>query len=105
LPSISLTGTPNMRAAVSRAALITHPAVGPSLIQSKIKISSRKCSVVCTKFSVDEPNRCRLAKENNLTSVKLKYTVQVLSMEDEQAKLAILQKMHLYASLKFVSAQ
>lgn len=60
---------------------------------------------MCTKFSVDEPNRCRLAKENNLTSVKLKYTVQVLSMEDEQAKLAIFQKLHLYASLKFVSAQ
>ncbi len=37
LPSISLTGTPNMRAAVSRAALITHPAVVPNIHQSKVK--------------------------------------------------------------------
>jgi len=62
---------------------------------------------VCTRIDVDEPNRCRLAEENrrsSLTCVKLKYTVQVLSMEDEQAKLVILKKLHLYTSLKFVSA-
>ncbi len=62
---------------------------------------------MCTRIDVDEPNRCRLAKENrrsSLTCVKLKYTVQVLSMEDEQAKLVILKKLHLYTSLKFVSA-
>ncbi len=62
---------------------------------------------MCTRIDVDEPNRCRLAEENrrsSLTCVKLKYTVQVLSMEDEQAKLVILKKLHLYTSLKFVSA-
>lgn len=43
------------------------------------------------------------SRRSSLTSVKLKYTVQVLSMEDEQAKLIILQKLHLYTSLKIVS--
>jgi len=43
-------------------------------------------------------------RRSSLTCVKLKYTVQVLSMEDEQAKLVILKKLHLYTSLKFVSA-